>query len=294
MINLGNSEFDNYIAEEIQKYNGVSMPLKTGMLRRLLVTRVGCKRLHPNPNDEFSRPEIGPSYRIISDYEKKFLHYGCPSDFCVMGLDPIVVERMHPDGYMILNGHHRWAAAIRLGYIKIPIKIVNFTHEEDIKEILAHSVHDKRVTLDLDEVVFCPEGNEMTAQGEKALSFPFNRFYKERLRVGIPALFRFFEKNGYDIWVYSSKFYSTDYIKSLFNRYHVKVTGIVTGTEKRRNKEFRAKHDKLIKEKYKHTLHVDSDTVLKIYSKTGEFEEYDIESKNTWSKNVMDIVGAAK
>ena len=110
MINLGNSEFDNYIAEEIQKYNGVSMPLKTGILRRLLVTRVGCKRLHPNPNDEFSRPEIGPSYRIISDYEKKFLHYGCPSDFCVMGLDPIVVERMHPDGYMILNGHHRWAA----------------------------------------------------------------------------------------------------------------------------------------------------------------------------------------
>ena len=72
------------------------------------------------------------------------------------------------------------------------------------------------------------------------------------------------------------------------------MTGIVTGTEKRRNKEFRAKHDKLIKEKYKHTLHVDSDTVLKIYSKTGEFEEYDIESKNAWSKNVMDIVGAAK
>ena len=193
---------------------------------------------------------------------------------------------------MILNGHHRWAAAVRLGYKKLPIKIVNFTHEEDIKEILANSNHDKRVTLDLDEVVF--SGDDGLGQSEKSLPFPFNRFYKEKLRLGIPALFRFFEKNGYDIWVYSSKFYSTDYIKSLFNRYHVKVTGIVTGTEKRRNKEFRARHDKLIKEKYKHTLHVDSDTVLKVYSKTGEFEEYDIESKKGWSKNVMDIVGAAK
>ena len=28
MNNLGKSEFDNYIAGEIQKYSGVSMPLK--------------------------------------------------------------------------------------------------------------------------------------------------------------------------------------------------------------------------------------------------------------------------
>ena len=26
--------------------------------------------------------------------------------------DPIVVEKVHPDGYMILNGHHRWAASM--------------------------------------------------------------------------------------------------------------------------------------------------------------------------------------
>ncbi|MBP3241914.1 MAG: ParB N-terminal domain-containing protein [Oribacterium sp.] len=33
--------------------------------------------------------------------------------------DPIIVEKMYPDGYMILNGHHRWAAATRLGLKKV-------------------------------------------------------------------------------------------------------------------------------------------------------------------------------
>ena len=43
--------------------------------------------------------------------------------------EPIPVEKMYPEGYMILNGHHRWAAALRLGQPEIPVKIVNLTHE---------------------------------------------------------------------------------------------------------------------------------------------------------------------
>ena len=37
---------------------------------------------------------------------------------------------------------------------------------------------------------------------------------------------------GCDIWVYSSKFYSLDYISSYFKRYSVKVDGIITGTSR--------------------------------------------------------------
>ena len=33
------------------------------------VRSVSCSKLHPNPNDEFCDPEIGPNYSIISCYE---------------------------------------------------------------------------------------------------------------------------------------------------------------------------------------------------------------------------------
>ena len=30
--------------------------------------------------------------------------------------EPLIVEKVHPEGYMLLNGHHRWAAALKTGY----------------------------------------------------------------------------------------------------------------------------------------------------------------------------------
>ena len=54
---------------------------------------------------------------------------------------------------MILNGHHRWAAALRTDIKRIPVNIINITHEVDIENMLRLSDHDKRVSLDLDEVI---------------------------------------------------------------------------------------------------------------------------------------------
>ncbi|MCR4831375.1 MAG: hypothetical protein K5883_07980 [Pseudobutyrivibrio sp.] len=70
---------------------------------------------------------------------------------------------------MILNGHHRWAVALRLGYSNIPVKIVNLTHESDIKQILSNSTHDKRVTMDLDEVVFLTQPIQTCVQKKNRL-----------------------------------------------------------------------------------------------------------------------------
>ena len=53
--------------------------------------------------------------------------------------ESIMVQKIHPSGYMILNGHHRWAAALRLGIKRVPIKILNLTHEDDIINIIERS-----------------------------------------------------------------------------------------------------------------------------------------------------------
>lgn len=68
---------------------------------------------------------------------------------------------------------------------------------------------------------------------EKALAFPFNKLYPERLRRGAPALFHFIKKKGFDIWVYTAKYYSAEYIKKLFRHYGVRIDGVVTGTARK-------------------------------------------------------------
>lgn len=144
--------------------------------------------------------------------------------------EPLTVEKIRPDGYLLLNGHHRWAAAMRMGVRRAPIHIVNLTQTADIQKMLQNAKHDKSVALDLDEVVFA-SGREMAM--EKALPFPARRVYKERLRYGIPALFRFFKSHGYDIWVYTAQYYSMEYIQHLFKWYGVKIDNFVTGILKK-------------------------------------------------------------
>ena len=284
------TKFEEHLAEEMKKYKGVSFPVKTGFLWRFLIKKVSCTRLHPNPDDEFTMPSVGPSYRIISEYMQKFKYddeAGTQSR-----QEPIIVEKMHPDGYLIINGHHRWAAYYMRGQKSVPVDIVNLTHEEDLKEMLKGAVHDKRVTMDLDEVVFCSDDNE---PAEKELSFPYNRIYKEKIRAGIPALFHYLAGHGYDIWVYSSKFYSMDYIRNFLKRYHVHINGIVTGVAKKYTSLQKSDFDRMIAGRYQYTLHIDRETVLKINNRTKDFEEFKIDSeKDNWSQGIMDIVGEFK
>ena len=64
-------EFKKHLENELHKYNGVAFPVKSGILHRLLTKQALCIRLHPNPDDEFSKPDVGPSFRIIGEYEHK-------------------------------------------------------------------------------------------------------------------------------------------------------------------------------------------------------------------------------
>ena len=71
---MAKTEFDNYIADEVSKLKGVYMPVKAGLLERLFKKRLHMNKLHPNPDDEFAFPDIGPYYEIVSGYEKAIRH----------------------------------------------------------------------------------------------------------------------------------------------------------------------------------------------------------------------------
>ena len=285
------TQFDKFLEEDLERCRGVYFPVKTGLLRRLTTRKANVFDLHPNPDDEFCDPKVGPNYKIISNYQELYLN-ALKISYNFYEDEPIVVERLHPDGYRILNGHHRWAAVMRIGQPSIPIQIVNLSHEADVKKILENSANTRRAALDLDEVIFRSEGDGPL---EKPLSFPWNRLYRERIRLGTPALFRFLSERGYDIWLYSSQFYSTDSIQHYFGHYQVKVDGVIAAIGKRAKSagEGGQKLEKMITDKYRTTLHIDNDAVMRIDRDTKAFREYPLSAPpESWSQAVMDAVVA--
>lgn len=286
---MARTQLAEYVANDLERQRGVSIPVRASLLERLIVKRTACTNLHPNADDEFSMDSVGPSYEKINEYETLF------RDAMHMGrrpiTDPLTVEKLRPNGYLLLNGHHRWAAAMRCGIKMVPIRIINCATESDIKTIIENSLHDKRVALDLDEVVFRDADSDYLEK--KAFTFPMSLRFKKRLRLGIPALFYFLVKHGYDIWVYAVDFYSIDDIQKFFKAYSVHVDGIITGVSKREQykSEKVVRMKELINNKYKTTLHIDNNMVLETHSKNKEFKEYNFEtSEEDWSKKVIEIV----
>ena len=287
-----NTETMEFITGEVKKFEGIMVPVKAGFLERLFVRKVSAKKLHPNPDDEFSWPSIGPNMQIISNYADKFRRFGnMQPEF---GDEPLMVEKVSPDGYMILNGHHRWIAGMRAGISKMPVSIVNLTQETDVKKMILESKHDKRVTLDLNELVFCKNPDDPC---EKPPGFPINKLYKERIQPGIPALLHYLSKEGYDIWVYTYKLYSVEYIRAYFHKYSVKVDGIVTGAfhNNRARKESKKRLDALFAEHYKETFHIDRDSVLQTFTNSREFNDYPVDTTDTvWSQAVINVFKGLK
>ena len=289
------TELERFLEDLINKNKGIHIPVKASVFERLTKKKISCDALRPNPDDEFCVLGVGPSYRIISEYEEKFRRAKQHDMEAIE--EPIFVEKMHPEGYMILNGHHRWAAAMRCGIKKIPVKIVNLTQETDIEKMIENSKHDKRATFDLDEVVLRGENDKFL---DKPLKFPSNRFYKERIKLGIPALFHFLVKNGYDIWLFSEYYYSYDYIEHLFRKYHVHVDGIVTGTKRKgtNNPDKKAsmeKIEKLFKDTYRETVTIDNNMIVRIPNEGKDFEQFDLDcTDETWSREVISIMEKIK
>ncbi|MBQ7274767.1 MAG: ParB-like nuclease domain-containing protein [Clostridiales bacterium] len=286
---MAKTEFEKKIYDDVQKQKGTSFTVKASLLERLLVRKTACSNLHPNAEDEFTFENVGPSMRIIGEYEEKF-RYNQRHNQPIFD-DALIVEKLHPKGYLLLNGHHRWAAAMRCQIKKVPIKIVNLAQDSDIKKILENSKHDKRVTLDLDEVIFRSDNDKYV---EAVPKFRLIKF-KKKLKLGVPALFHYLSKHGYDIWVYSAQYYSIDDIQRFFRAYSVHVDGIITGTEKRKasNAASAVQREKMIAAKYKQTLHIDNDMVLMTGDVEGaKYKKYDLSvPADEWSRKAIDIIG---
>ena len=93
---MARSKFDEFIADEISKQKGVYIPVRAGLIERLFVRKAKCTDLHPNAEDEFSIPSVGPSYRIIGEYEKKFRE-ALQFERRVFD-EPLTVEKLRPNG----------------------------------------------------------------------------------------------------------------------------------------------------------------------------------------------------
>ena len=161
---------------------------------------------------------------------------------------------------------------------------------KDIRKVLENSEHDKRVTLDLDEVVFRSEGDSLIESGP---GFDGGRIKNKKIRLGIPALFQYFKSHEYDIWVYSAHAYSIDDLEKYFKKYAVYVDGIMTrfrGKSAAQSEAAKAMNE-LIANKYKETIHIDNDLMIITHSDSNDFEEFELNPDDAnWSKDIIGYI----
>ena len=147
-------KFDKYLREDLEKTLGLRFPVKASWLEQLLTRHLSPWKLHANATDEFCSKDVGPSYEIIQKYVESIqLNQRYAQPFFS---EPVIIEKMRPDGYLLLNGHHRWAASLKLNLPRIPVKLVNMTHSADIVKMLKRSTAEMRASINLEMVVFAP------------------------------------------------------------------------------------------------------------------------------------------
>ena len=115
-----------------------------------------------------------------------------------------------------------------------------------------------RVSFDLDEVLFVsPETHEV----EPPPRPPFNRFFPERVRKGAPDLIRTLQKQGFEVWIYTSSYRSERYLRALFRSYGVHFDDIVNA--QRHLREVQRDRKQILPQKlpnfYRISLHIDDE-----------------------------------
>ena len=147
-----------------------------------------------------------------------------------------------------------------------------------------------RISFDLDEVLFVSPCNHAV---EPPLRFPFNRIYRERLRLGTPRLIAELRSMGCEVWIYSSSFRTERYIRSLFRHYKVRLDGIVNGERHRR--EIQGNRTEIMPSKlpnrYRITLHVDDEEIVCTYGRMYGFQVYRLDAQDDeWGAKIVEQV----
>jgi len=115
--------FMKRVQEDIAKYGNKRSVIRASIVDILTVKKLSPDQMHANPDDDFSNPKVGPNEEIVDMYIEE------AQKNMVSGMtsfeEPIMVAKMDHGDYMIVNGHHRWAAAIKVGLDKVRVIVVN-------------------------------------------------------------------------------------------------------------------------------------------------------------------------
>lgn len=277
--------YQEFVLDDLKKYAGLTRPLKAGMLERMLVKKAWLNQLHPNPKDEFSIPEIGPNDEIVQNYVRQFNPVQSPYAHRapeIPDIEPLIVEKMKPRGYMILNGHHRWLAACRVRMKTIPVRIVNITHENEILEVMNRTKNRVCASFDLDEVILAAEGAVNIEPKPSRLTAAL---YRDKIREGVPALMDALRLLGCDLWVYTGQYRSESSIRRLLRLYGVTVDGIVNGMKNRKSTDRITQH---FKERYDASIHVDAEEIICVDTKNHTYDTVEMTSgASAWASEAI-------
>lgn len=144
-----------------------------------------------------------------------------------------------------------------------------------------------RISFDLDEVLFVSPDTHKT---EAALMFPFNKIFKERLRLGTPELVNKLQKLGYEVWIYTSSFRTERYIKWLFKLYHVKFDGIINAQRHLREvqRNNKAILPQKLPSKYRISLHIDDETIVCSLGRQYGYNTYQLDAQDDdWKEKIL-------
>ena len=143
-----------------------------------------------------------------------------------------------------------------------------------------------KVSFDLDDTLFV---SPVKFKTEKERKFPFNKIYKERLRLGTIDLMRWIKEQGIELWVYTTSFRSEQYIRGLFRCYGIKLDEVVNG--QRHAKEVQGDKRVVMPSKYpgkyRIDLHIDDDISVVQNGRTFGFKVYLIgEQDDLWTDKI--------
>ena len=119
-----NSELMKRMQEDIKRYADRRASVRVNLIKKLLIKKLPPERLHPNPDDEFTYVNIGPNESIIERYVRDAQMRQMRNQ--PIFEEPIIIQKMEfGDDYIILNGHHRWAAALKARIPAVQVSVVN-------------------------------------------------------------------------------------------------------------------------------------------------------------------------
>ena len=277
-----NENYIKYVENDLKNHKGLLHPIDANILFRIKTLEISPKKLHPNPEDEFSMDKFGPNWEIVSNYEND-IRLREPHGLTLFD-EPIIVVKLDKGGYMLLNGHHRWMAALNVGVKKVPVKVVNCIHEDDISKRIQSSDRDKCVTIDFDEVLF----SDTFQAANNKVKFPFNHIYKKNIRENTSYIVRELQRIGYDVWIYTGSYLSEKYLTGLFAINNCKVDGIVNGLNGKRNSK---KMKEEFRSKYKQIIHVSNEMITCVDTATRDYQSIDINVPDgQWAAAVVENV----